>query len=265
MKRREKRTIRKSRIKKKRKNTLLIYRLKLIFSCSFLVLLISLIGVITSISFFFKVEAIEICGETRYNNEDVITQSGLKVGDNIFFLDSSKIQNELERTFPYIEGVKVVKRFPNKIVINMRDSREFRVFKSDLKYVIVNSYGKVLEISDKYDGNLLLIEGLECNNLEVGSQLGFSNENSKRQVENIIEIMENNGLSKITYINFKNLANILVKYDNRIKMKLGLYDHVDYKIRTASEIILNNIGENEKGELDLSLLVKDGKSYFTPL
>ena len=59
---------------------------------------------------------------------------------------------------------------------------------------------------------------------------------------------------------------VYIHYDenNRINLNLGIYEGIDYKIKTAAEILNNKIGNNERGTLDLSAVPKENRSCFTP-
>ena len=71
-------------------------------------------------------------------------------------------------------------------------------------------------------------------------------------------------IEKIKLIDFSDPLNIIINYDNRINMKMGTFEKVDYKFRTAKELINNKISDLEKGDLDLSKLSNGNRSYFNP-
>ena len=75
--------------------------------------------------------------------------------------------------------------------------------------------------------------------------------------------MGKNNLNKVTGINFNSGYNLIVGYDNRVEIDFGFYENMDYKIRTAAEIINNKLGAKEAGVLDLSEVSKENRSYFT--
>ena len=80
----------------------------------------------------------------------------------------------------------------------------------------------------------------------------------------IIKLMNLNDLSKVTGVDFSRSANIIVNYEHRVDIILGLYENVDYKLRMARELIKSKIGEKVSGTLDLSIVSKDNRSYFKP-
>ena len=49
---------------------------------------------------------------------------------------------------------------------------------------------------------------------------------------------------------------------NRINILIGNLNELDYKIKTAAEIINNRLSKDESGELDLSMLDQGDTSYF---
>ena len=56
--------------------------------------------------------------------------------------------------------------------------------------------------------------------------------------------------------------NIMIKYQDRIKIQVGSVDNLDYKLKTASLILSDEIQDNERGILNVSISQDEGRSYF---
>ena len=55
---------------------------------------------------FFQVSKINVTGDTRYTSEQLIKSTGVKQGDNMFFLDTEQIAADLKDEYPYLDTVK---------------------------------------------------------------------------------------------------------------------------------------------------------------
>ena len=85
-------------------------------------------------------------------------------------------------------------------------------------------------------------------------------------IENITQSFADNGYQGITEINATDTASVTFTYDDRIRVKLGIPEDLDYKVRTAMTIINENLEKNQanpiKGILDVSRCNTTKRSYF---
>ena len=179
-------------------------------------------------------------------------------------MDSKYISNKLEKEFSEIDTIDIIKNFPHKLVINVKKAHKAFAIKSNENYVFISEKGKVVEISDDRLENIILLDGIPLESFEIGKEIVFKDRSFFGKLLEFIEKMKNNNLSKIIEVNFNNGCSIYINYDNRIKINFGYYENIDYKIKTAAEIINNKLGAAESGELDVSEISKENRSYFTP-
>ncbi len=225
---------------------------------------ISVVCLLLSSTVLFSIKEIIIQGDEIYESQVVIEQSGVKVGDNLFLLNAEQLSQKLENNLPEVDEVTVHKKFPGKLVIDIKRAMKAFDVEVDENFVSISNKGKVLSISDVHNENLILLQGLELESYEVGSKVVFADKTNESRISDIIEQMTKHNLSKMTGIDFRLSSSLVVHYDNRIKINFGFYENMDYKIRTAAEIINNKLGAAEVGELDLSEISKENRSYFTP-
>jgi hypothetical protein len=131
--------------------------------------------------------------------------------------------------------------------------------------VLVSSEGKVLEQVNTLPNDCPAVIGLELSSASIGANIVCTSEATKAIYEELVSVLEKNKLDKITKIDISNTYRILVEYDKRITMNLGLASGIDYKIRFAKSIFdSKKIADNEKGILNLSVAEQDNKVYFDP-
>ena len=79
----------------------------------------ALISVILVVRSFMRVSEIEVTGYSSYSSEDIITATGIKMGDKLYSIDKSEIERNIMRDCPYVSSVNVKLRFPNTVKIDL--------------------------------------------------------------------------------------------------------------------------------------------------
>lgn len=248
----------------RRKPNILGYKIKSFLTYTTIFFVISAICIFLSSAILFKIKEIVVQGDEVCEQQVLIEESGIKKGDNLFFADTEAASTKLEEKIPEVDTVTMTKKFPNKLIIDVKKANKFFCIEFEEQYVFISNKGKVLEISDERDENLILLKGISLDSFEVGKKVEYVDKSVEKKLSEFAEKMNSNGLSKISEINFNNGSLFLVNYDNRIKINFGFYESMDYKIKTAAEIINNKLGAAESGTLDLSDVPKENRSYFTP-
>lgn len=248
---------------KRKKSNLLIYKIKLILSYCAIFLIISTLCLFISFTILFKIKEIVVQGDSICDAQVLIEKSGIKYGDNLFFVNTNLASARIESEIPNTDSVTMIKKFPSKLIINVKKAdKMFDIeFKDD--HIYINSKGKVIEVSKERDESLILLKGINLEPYEIGKKIKFLDDSLENNLLDFVEKMNLNGLTEITEINFNNGSLLMVNYNNRIKINFGFYEGMDYKIKTAAEIINNRLGTAEKGVLDLSEVSKENRSYFT--
>ena len=81
------------------------------------------IFLILSFTVFFKIDSISVEGDTRYNEENIVASSMIRIGDNFFLCNTSPGENEIWKKFPYIESVRIEKKLFNKTCCSVKAAR----------------------------------------------------------------------------------------------------------------------------------------------
>lgn len=84
---------------------------------------------------FLKLERIEVAGLKRLTREDVLTQSGVKVGDDMLALRLSRIGEQLAKN-PWVEKVKVKRYFPRSLVVEIAEREPVAVVNMGYLYYL---------------------------------------------------------------------------------------------------------------------------------
>lgn len=236
---------------KKRKRRKVMVYLSILFA-------VLTVGIVLSLTVLFKIEIITVSGETRYSNNDIIAACGIAKGENLFLINKKSACDNIDSKFPYIEAVEIDRKIPSTVNIHVTEGIPVVMIHENDQYYIISSNNRVLEVDTKCNYELPLLKGVQLSKKTLGMSIEFEEDNVRQIVETMMNSIINNSVNKVIEIDLTDLAAITLNYDNRISVRLGSPENIDYKIRTAAVIIADELEANDSGVLDVSL----SKSYF---
>lgn len=136
-KNKDKRNKPKRKQENKSKKPLIIMLILLFFISGFVFLLFSTL---------FKIQKVEIINNSRVSNEEIEALGNFDSYRNIFWATNLKVSKDLEQN-PYIEDVKIHKRFPNILVVEVKERIPRYMLQIADSYAYINNQGYLLEVS----------------------------------------------------------------------------------------------------------------------
>ncbi len=112
----------------------------------------------------FRIKVIEYDDALQFINKRELTK--LK-GENIFSVDLKEIQKKIQRRYPQITRLRIMRRFPDQIIVSARERRPFVQMDYDGKILTLDSKGIVLSTSSKRNKKLPFLSGIRRNNRRV--------------------------------------------------------------------------------------------------
>ena len=225
-----------------------------------------IVGVILSLTVLFKTENIYVEGNKYYADDTIIRLSGVSEGENIFMASMYANTDAVSGSLPYVKSAKVNFQIPNTLVINIENATPIYSIKTEGKYYKVSEENRILEQVNSKPKKLTSIIAPSLKSTEVGDDIQFKKDTYTKALEQINECLRNNNYNNITEINIKRISDISITFDKRIKIKIGLPEAIDYKLRTAFAIINEKLDPNNtgkiKGILNVSNCNNTKKSYF---
>ncbi len=205
-----------------------------------------LMGILIGISIFlctselFKICHIEITGNTQVSQELVLKLSEIKMGNNIFLLNSSKASNKINEN-AYIKEVAIKKVLPDKIKIEITEKQKLYMLQLDGNYAYVDKFGEVLEISNTKLDALIILEDY-CTSIEdikTGEILGEEDLERLEDTQKILNGAEKNGIfDKIYSINIKDENNYILNMPSYKKIiYVGNMSNLTTKMLRTKDII----------------------------
>lgn len=228
-----------------------------------IVLLGIIIGGITfsMVSPIFNIKEIQVIGNEQVSEETIISLSELKTEENIFkFIKSNIIEKIKENA--YIETVKIHRKIPNKLQIEVQERHHDYSVDYLGNYAYINKQGYILEISED-SKQKPIIQGVTTaeNQIEIGKRL---NDDDLERLEDVIKIMnatmEYNLDTKVTSIDIsdKNEYSLYLEEEKK-KIHLGDNSNLSNKM-----LYVNAIIEKEKGKAGDVFINGDLNNKFQP-
>lgn len=197
------------------------------------------------ISPIFNIKDIQVSNNNQVSAETIISLSEIKIEENIFRFNSSKATDKIKEN-AYIEKVKIHRKIPHTIQIEVEERTHNYSVDFLGKYAYINNQGYVLEIAED-SKQKPIIQGIATleEQVLVGSRL---NNEDLEKLEDVIKIIkatkEYNLDAKVTSIDIsdKNEYSIYLEEEKK-RVHLGDNSNLSNKM-----LYVNSIIEEEKGK-----------------
>lgn len=219
----------------------------------------------------FGIDSIEVVGDTRYTEEEIIGAGGLYVGQSIFSISKKQAAESILASFPYIETVTVESPSFHEIRITVTEVEVLGVLADENGWLVLGANNKILEslpASDTVPVGYLVIQGPALNH--AVSQAAMD-DTVFQTLEGLLNGIEKSGLSDITLIDINDSSDLRLSYKGQITLLLGSDINLDEALNMAQsslEQILKSRGEDATGQLDLRTYAdsnsENDMAVFTP-
>ncbi|MFZ7120420.1 MAG: cell division protein FtsQ/DivIB [Eubacteriaceae bacterium] len=230
-----------------------------------LVVVMFLLVVITiyflTLTDFFNIEEIQVIDNNRITNDEIILKSGLNSTDNIFMFNKKEVLQSIEK-IPYIQEASLIRIFPDKVKIYIKERQALCIFYYQNKYVYIDSDEIILEyIDDLNEINIPIITltSDSVGTIIIGNKIQFEPDYVKNNLFQILITFYDNDLLKyLSEINItdENLLYVYTKGGSIIKIKDS--DSVIEKL----EFLITYL--QEKDERMIIDLTHDGNPTYIP-
>lgn len=238
-------------------------------SFSFLYKLLSMCiicaAIIAAITLFFRVEAIEISGQERYTEQEIRDVCGIRLEDNLFLLNKYEVAGAMIEALPYIEEIRINRRLPSTIVIEVRECDEPLSLVQDDGTWLISPIGKIVDrVTIDEAEHYASISGCQLLAPSVGSQIAFATEYEDRRsamLELIAALRETEMIGQLDGIRLDDRQVIHMDYAGRFTVEMRYEADFDYKLRFLREALAQEaIQDNMEGTFDMTR--DDGRVNF---
>lgn len=209
-------------------------------------------GILT-IMVFFKVDTVEVEGETRYAAEAIQQTLGIQKEDNLFFWSKKKAAKRLLTQYPYLDTVKIKRRIPDKLVIVVTESDVCAAIPSGSEYYLITNSGKILEkVSAEGLGDIPLVSGITLDGATVGTKLDASEQTNAQFLQLLFAMDDAGMLQEIQFINMEIPSDIRIGYLGRFDVRFGSLLNLQRKLQFLQTVIEERLSPSDTGVIDLT-------------
>lgn len=203
-------------------------------------------------SSIFELKQIDVDGNSKITKSDIIKIGDIETGKNIFKYNLNDVEKKL-LVNPYIKYVKVSRKFPDKLVITIKENSEYAIIKEGASYIYIGENGLVLsEQKDIKNKNIPLVSGIEIKNKKLNTKIKINSDKSNYIILAIDTLKKNNMSRKIESIKI-NKNKMYMKTDDNTNIVLKIDEDIEYNINRLKPILVDLKSNNKKGgNIDLT-------------
>lgn len=201
------------------------------------------------VSPIFNIQEIRVTNNANVPSDTIVSLSELTTDENIFrFLSLSAI-NKIKQN-PYIQDVKIHRRLPNAIEIEVQEREPRYSIKILESYAYVSNQGYILEISEDGKG-LPIINGAKTSEEELvaGNRLNSEDLNKLEDVIKIMNSAEKQKIGeKVTTIDISNKNDYII-YIEEQKKTIHLGDGTNLSDKMLNAVTIMEKEKERTGEI----------------
>ena len=236
---------------------------------------VALLGAMTvGATVFFQVEQVEVSGNARYTQEEIVACTGIKPGDNLFRMNKFAIQDHVKEEMPYIEDILIRRRLPSTITVAVTEWDAVAQVLPNENWVapeveegetasvatevswLISVGGKLLEQAPAEDARMK-ITGLTALDARDGIQISVPEEESGRllSVVALMDELERREMLADVSVMRVGSTSIVLEYLGRYDVKLPLEGDFSYKLESLLAAVADQEGKRGQdivGTFDLT-------------
>lgn len=197
------------------------------------VILLGMIAVIVLIvsNNVFVVKSIEVEGNRIIEAAEIIRLSGIRMGDSIFSLNTTKIRDAIN-THEYLEYIGIWKRYPDHVILAIEEDmpRAQTLWMGTL--ILLGKEGIILDRTNdiSIEVDVPVITGLQMQEASTGKPLVAAQGQLDAVNRVLEELIAQNELNEISELNVAILDNMYLITGDGLQVKLGTLDSLSAKI-----------------------------------
>lgn len=243
-------------------------------------------GVYLTMTMLFKIGTIQVQTEDGtvvqeaggYSSSEIIQALGVAPEENIFSFDPGEKEAALERQFPLLESIRVVRDYPNTVVVQVTEAVPAYAMQTQSGWLTLSDQFKILACESAQPEELKTLYGGEPVSVTPGDQLTFAAQadpaasdasgsaaaSAAVQTDDRLDALnelqakleEYGMLDDVTRMEFADTDQMAFLYQDRVSVLLGTRNDLDYKLDRARYVLTNADGKGcaptDTGRLDFS-------------
>lgn len=203
-----------------------------------------------TVFFNYGPENVQINGVTLYTNEQILVVGGISGEGNLMRTDTDLIAERLQKYLVYIDDVKVQKKYPSKLVVNVTEAEKAANIQFNDKYYVTSKSGKMLECgNESRTKGIPVVKGLKLKSITPGSTIETDDPLKTKIFNDLMTQIDELGFDKVTSIDLTDRTDITLNYNGKIRIYIGSSVDMDYKLKYIKAVIDDKLSDNFKGTL----------------
>ncbi len=202
---------------------------------------------------------IEVIGEEKYTEEEIINASGIKPGDHLLFLGRTRVGGKIISALPYVKTVRIGIKLPDTVKIEIEEvDVTYSLKASDGSWWLMSADGKIVEQAQNgEESRHTKILGVQLDSPKVGqTAVAWENPvpptdengetvpvtvtaaerlNAAISISGFLE--QNSIIGKVASVDVNYLMDIQLWYGNQYQVLLGSTDQLGVKIATMKAAV----------------------------
>lgn len=236
---------------------------RLSFVWRLLAALVIIVAVVAAVILFFRMNRIVVIGNERYTEQEVLEASGITPGGNLYLVNKYAVKEAIFARLPYAEEVRIDRRLPDTLVIEIHEGRITACVESDGGFWLLSEQGNLLEETDTVPEGCPVISGAPLAEPAAGHRADFGEDAAYRAnvaMTLLREAEERRMRAGIARIDLSDDTALRFEYLDRFSVRFPWTADVAYKLESLSAVV-SYLENNETGRIDL---MTDGKASFIP-
>jgi cell division protein FtsQ len=238
----------------KKSNSFIKKRRRKRFIRNSILLFILLFSVLIILCFklpYFNIKTVSVENTKHIPKEEVLKLADIKIGGNIFYLNTGKV-NERLRVNTYISNVTISRKLPDTIIIKVEERKAEFYAELNGEYYVIDNNGVVVETTKDINGkNLVLLVASNMENVQIGKVIPGIDSRKLQAIKDIAALIDGNKSGiPLTKVDISDILNINI-YSNDMAIMIGTYDNISTKLNKGINILSQDGNKNVKGHIDV--------------
>ena len=205
--------------------------------------LIAAFSLFVLICSFLPVKRFELSGITQYDKAQIISESGIALGDKLYSVDIKETEERLMENCTYIDEVYVERKFPNKIVIRVVEKVPQWYIEVSGSYYSLDSGLVIIEetvSNEKFKAmGIAQLKLPNVRSLILGElpEFGADETELKKALELISAIQQNSLKPRLTLVDMESRFDVNLVVDGKYNVYMGDIFNTEEKLAAVQEIL----------------------------
>ncbi|SHI73881.1 POTRA domain-containing protein, FtsQ-type [Dethiosulfatibacter aminovorans DSM 17477] len=219
---------------------------------------------------FFSLEEILVEGNHELSPDEIISDSGLRKGENLLFINKKGIVDNINQ-IPYIKETVIKKKYPDGMAVSVVERTAEISLKTSNEIILLDFEGIPLEAVDEINEESMVVETDNIYECEMGRAVLFEENNISFDL--IVDLMYYISLNEMVYVNKLKISgdDVYVLLDGGTLVKLDQDKDMKYQLVFSKNIIDERTDKNQdidglidytKGENPVYISSEDSEDRF---